>query len=91
MRALNLMIDDDKRMIFIIGMDREKVAASIAAKYSSVLEYIDEGQDGPSPDKLAFGYRFLEKFIQIQYRLPQPRLINVRTLVGVAREFYAFG
>jgi KAP family P-loop domain len=85
MRALNLMIDDDNRMIFIIGMDREKVAASIAAKYSSVLEYIDEGQDGPSPDKLAFGYRFLEKFIQIQYRLPQPRLINVRTLVGVTR------
>jgi hypothetical protein len=53
------------------------------------LEYIDEGEDGPSPDKLAFGYRFLEKFIQIQYRLPQPRLINVRTLVGVTRMSFA--
>jgi hypothetical protein len=82
MRALNLMIHDDKRLIFIIGMDREKVAASIASKYSSVLMYIDDGQDGPSPDKLAFGYRFLEKFIQIQYRLPQPRLTNLRALVG---------
>jgi len=82
MRALNLMIDDDKRMIFVIGMDREKVAASIASKYSSVLTYIDDGQNGPSPDKLAFGYSFLEKFIQIQYRLPQPRMTNLRALVG---------
>ena len=83
MRALNLMIDDDKRMVFILGMDREKVAAGITAKYSTILQYIGDSQDGPSADKLAFGYNFLEKFIQIQYRLPQPRLTNIRALVGV--------
>jgi len=85
MRALNLMIDDDKRMVFILGMDREKVAAGIAAKYATILQYMNDDQDNPSPDKLAFGYHFLEKFIQIQYRLPQPRLTSVRALVGMPR------
>jgi KAP family P-loop domain len=84
MRALNLMIDGDKRIVFIIGMDRDKVAAGIAAKYSTILQYVDDDRDGP-PQKLAFGYHFLEKFIQIQYRLPQPRLTNVRALIGGVR------
>ncbi|HEY4046349.1 MAG TPA: P-loop NTPase fold protein [Acidobacteriaceae bacterium] len=58
MRALHLMIDDDKRMVFILGMDREKVAAGITAKYSTILQYIDDSREGASADKLAFGYHF---------------------------------
>lgn len=40
MQAINLMISYDPRLIFIIGMDREKVAASIAVKNESLLSYL---------------------------------------------------
>lgn len=47
MQALNLMISDSSRLIFTIGMDREKVAAGIAVKYKELLPYL-----APSPDPL---------------------------------------
>lgn len=79
MQAINLMINEDPRLVFIIGMDREKVAASIVAKYSSILEYVDESRSpAAEAERLGFGYRFLEKFIQIQFKLPQPRASNLR-------------
>jgi formylglycine-generating enzyme required for sulfatase activity len=40
MQAINLMISYDLRLIFIIGMDREKVAASIAVKHEKLLPYL---------------------------------------------------
>lgn len=40
MQAINLMISYDPRLIFIIGMDREKVAASIAVKHEKLLPYL---------------------------------------------------
>src|SRR5207237_10378875 len=44
MQALNLMIADSPQLIFIIGMDREKVAAGLAVKYEKLLPYLS-----PSP------------------------------------------
>src|SRR5262249_5247917 len=43
MQAINLMISDsDKaRLIFIIGMDREQVAAALAVKQEKLLPYLD--------------------------------------------------
>lgn len=79
MQAINLMINEDPRLVFIIGMDREKVAASIVAKYAAVLQYVDElDPPGPAVERLGFGYRFLDKFIQIQFKLPQPRVRNLK-------------
>jgi formylglycine-generating enzyme required for sulfatase activity len=40
MQAINLMISPDSQLIFIIGMDREKVAASIAVKHEKLLPYL---------------------------------------------------
>jgi hypothetical protein len=53
------VIDDDKRMEFILGMDGEKVAAGIAAKYSTILRHIEDGREGASADKLAIEYQVL--------------------------------
>lgn len=40
MQAINLIISDDPHLIFIIGMDRDKVAASVAVKGESLLPYL---------------------------------------------------
>jgi hypothetical protein len=83
-QAINLLIDDDPRLVFILGMDRDKVAAGIVAKYTSILTYL-KGPDGAQLregfERLQFGYDFLEKFIQIQFRLPQPRAAGLKTFL----------
>ncbi len=40
MQAINLMIGDSSPLFFIIGLDRGKVAASIAFKYSGIAPYL---------------------------------------------------
>ena len=81
MQALNLMIPDDSQVIFILGMDREKVAASIALKQKDILQYLPPAsmsgklkfQDDPASAKAwEYGYTFLEKFIQLPFLVPQP-------------------
>jgi len=92
MQAINLMIPECKNLIFVIGMDRERVAAAVAVKHEKLLPYLARGPataDGtnsavePSANKggtkptvdfrggLSYGYAFLEKFIQIPFRLPR--------------------
>jgi KAP family P-loop domain len=80
MQALNLMIHDSDQLVFIMGMDREKVAAGLAVKYEKLLPYL-----APSPKKnnarnakdfdpvlgLEYGYSFIEKFIQLPFLVPQ--------------------
>lgn len=79
MQALNLLISDDPRLVFVIGMDREKVAAGIAVKHEKLLPYLcraGDGEGGGSFDHgraLAFGYSFIEKFVQVPFAVPQPR------------------
>jgi CheY-like chemotaxis protein len=80
MQALNLLIADDSHLTFIIGMDREKVAAGLAVKYEKLLPYLlmsrnslTEAGDGlGSPPGLEYGYTFIEKFIQLPFRVPTP-------------------
>ena len=97
MQALNLLIADDPRLIFIVGMDREKVAAGLAVKYEKLLPYLMTQDTSVSPDPsgplpspepqgsrpsleaatrrfgLEYGYSFLEKFIQLPFRVPAPQ------------------
>ncbi len=40
LQTLNLMISNDPNLIFILGMDREKVAAAITFKHKDVLPYL---------------------------------------------------
>ena len=80
MKAFNLMISDEPNLVFIIGMDRAKVAAGIAVKYEELLPYIYSEREGYfSVDGgrlrvnagLEFGYDFIEKFIQLPFSVPR--------------------
>jgi len=74
MQAINLMIGDDDHLIFILGMDREKIAAGITLKCKDLLPYLEMGPSGApiARHAAAFGYSYLEKFIQITFRVPRP-------------------
>jgi hypothetical protein len=80
MQAINLMIGDGSPLFFIIGLDRAKVAASIAFKYREIAPYLLSQSElatganirkNPDYGKIrAFGDEFLEKFIQISFPIP---------------------
>ena len=79
MKAVNLLIADDPRLIFVLAMDRDKVAAGLAVKYEKMLPYLtsqDVETDSDSRAKrrlgLEFGQNFLQKFIQLPFRVPEP-------------------
>jgi hypothetical protein len=80
MQAINLMISSDPRLIFIIGMDREKIAASLAVKNKEVLPYIFSSRSSDISSNsstetlrgIEYGYAFIEKFIQLPFLVPQP-------------------
>ena len=90
MQALNLMVGDDRRVVFVIGMDREKVAASLAVKFKDLIPYVgDNPWNGGSADPAAqavrameFGSDYIEKFVQIAFRVPQPSDANIDTLLS---------
>ncbi|MGK7958891.1 MAG: SUMF1/EgtB/PvdO family nonheme iron enzyme [Crocosphaera sp.] len=90
MQALNLMISEDPSIIFILGMDREKVAAGLAVKYKDLLPYLlsdskadDEGSRAKqnSQNGLEYGYAFIEKFVQLPFVVPQPSNMELETFV----------
>ncbi|REJ45035.1 MAG: serine/threonine-protein kinase pkn1 [Microcystis flos-aquae TF09] len=81
MQAINLMIADDPSVVFILGMDREKVAASLAVRYENILKYLPSETPEIDPyilarrsanKGLAYGYTFIEKFVQLPFLVPQP-------------------
>jgi KAP family P-loop domain len=81
MKAVNLLIADDPRLVFILGMDREKVAAGLAVKYEKLLPYVaadlpvETGLvDWKRRVGLEFGQSFLQKFIQLPFRVPEPNI-----------------
>ena len=89
MQAINLMLPNDERMIFLLGMDRQKVAAGLTVKFKDLIPFLPEpGQQTgakPAPEKsgtapaggLWFGHDFIEKFVQIAYALPRPAPDNL--------------
>jgi hypothetical protein len=82
MQALNLMFADRGPLVFIIGMDREKIAAGLAVKFEKLLPYIGATQ-GSDPQKgIAFGYDFIEKFIQTRFVVPRPTGIELEGMIG---------
>jgi hypothetical protein len=101
MQAINLMIANDPNLVFIVGMDREKIAAGLAIKYEKLLPYLDaRSSSTPFEDQLTaataesvkqnrvdaavgleFGYRFIEKFIQLPFRIPLPAEHELKQLL----------
>ena len=78
MQAINLLIGDDRRLIFILGMDREKVAAGIAAKYKDLAPYLKNTEVA---NEIDFGFSFLEKFIQLPFQIPSPGVRSLSTFI----------
>lgn len=64
---------DAPGVICVLGMDREKVAAAVAAKHEKLLPFLKLPEDGgqvSGKDAMDFGHEFLEKFIQLTLNLP---------------------
>ena len=83
MRGINLMLNESDRVVFILGLDRAKVAAGLAVKHQDLLPYLYAQQlagvkDAGEIDQhlrlygLEYGHEFIEKFIQLSFRLPAP-------------------
>lgn len=79
MQAINSLIPENKQLVFILGIDREKVAAGIAASYKSLLPYLAaDARPGSSSVNseacagLEFGRGFVEKFVQLPFAVPTP-------------------
>jgi len=72
--AINILLDA-KHCVFVIGMDAQAVAGSIEAKYESLQGYLGDADD---PGGLTLGQRFLEKIVQINFRIPRadPKLVQ---------------
>lgn len=84
MQALNLMLSETPQLFFIIGMDREKVAAGLAVKHEKLLGYLypaPKNADGNANPGLEFGFEFIEKFIQVPFKVPQPRGDDIGNLI----------
>ncbi|MBZ0275597.1 MAG: TIR domain-containing protein [Anaerolineae bacterium] len=64
--AINVLIDS-QYCVYIIGMDSRGVAASIENKYADLKGFYESDSD---PGGLTLGQQFLEKIIQINFRIP---------------------
>ncbi|WP_372912613.1 P-loop NTPase fold protein [Salinigranum sp.] len=70
MQSINLMLSDDPRLVFLLGMDREKVAAGLAAKHEDLLDHLNV--ESRQSFGLDYGYAFIEKFVQVPFLIPRP-------------------
>jgi hypothetical protein len=87
MQALNLLLSDSLEVIYVIGLDRQKVAAGLAAKFKELTPYLASRSSTKAPgaadstDSLEFGFDYLEKFIQLPYHLPEPSTDGIQTFL----------
>lgn len=75
--AINILLDAD-HCVFILGMDTQSVARSIEAKYKDLEKYNYEEKD---VDELSLGQHFLEKIIQIHFRIPRSDEGTIKSFV----------
>lgn len=65
--AINILLGA-KHCVFVLGMDAQAVACSIEAKYQDLCERLGDAGD---PGGLTLGQQFLEKIVQINFRIPR--------------------
>jgi hypothetical protein len=96
MSAINLLIsnDDTAQIIFIVGMDREKIAAGLAVKYEKLMPFMSvfhphnrEQTVNTSFNGIEYGFDFIEKFIQIPFVLPRPEIAQIDTYLRTLSHF----
>jgi hypothetical protein len=69
---------NDRKCVFILGMDRQAVAANITAAYKEALEFLD----GADSSKSDYGSRFLSKIVQMSVAIPTPGPGAMRDLLA---------
>jgi KAP family P-loop domain len=83
MQAINLLMDESSKVVYVLGLDREKIAAGLAAKFEKVLPYLSDQRSKTSGySGMDFGYDYLEKFIQIPFQVPHPADANIERLLA---------
>lgn len=75
LKAINLMVPDTLPIVFLVAIDRRKVAAGIAVAHEKSMPFVVDERD-PSGKldhdaAVSYGYDFLEKFFQLPFRLPR--------------------
>lgn len=78
--AINVLLDA-KHCVFVIGMDAQAVACSIESRYKDLAAYYTHESNG-----LTLGQRFLEKIVQISFRIPQPAAGQINSFIVRALE-----
>ncbi len=99
LQALNMMISNDPKIIFILGMDREKVAAAISFKQRNVIPFlasaiaenqVEENESQKLSKKVDYGLSFLEKFVQLSFSVPAPSQKTLDSFVEKMSEIKAY-
>ena len=78
LQAINLLVShghdesNEAKVIFVVAVNREKVAAGFAQKSEHIIPYLYPGAEGERRTRAArdFGFEFMEKFIQLPFRVP---------------------
>ena len=90
LQAINLMIGDDAPIVFILGIDRFKVAAGLAARAEKVMPYLQARSDRAEfkinpVDGLEYGLSFMDKFIQLPFKVPHPGPAELQAFLSALR------
>ncbi|MDX6575807.1 MAG: hypothetical protein QOE96_1760 [Blastocatellia bacterium] len=72
--AINILLES-RHCVFVIGMDAKAVAQSIQSKYKSLEQYVSD------PTGLTLGELFLEKIVQINFRIPRAQGHQLKRLI----------
>jgi len=88
-RAITMLIPENDKMLFVLGIDRDKIAAGMAAAYKDLLPFLDVDVHpttsateeitpmGTCHTGLQFGRHFVEKFVQLPFSVPRPSEADV--------------
>ncbi len=76
MQAIKMMISNDPQLIFILGMDRDKVAQGLAIKHKQLIPYLELEEENKvkrssSVKGIDYAYTCMEKFIQLPFQVPK--------------------
>jgi len=66
----------DRKCLFILGMDREIVASSIEIAYAPTIERLSDER------RRNFGFSFLSKLVQLSVSLPEPAMPDIARLLA---------
>jgi hypothetical protein len=83
MQALLVLLNSAPKVALIIGVDSEKVAAAMATKQEKLIPYLYRVQPPEAYVRgIEYGLRFLEKFIQVSFVIPQPTSAGLKAMIN---------